>query len=187
MKTQLAPKHPAYFQPPYQRQRLSPETFREALPHIANRIDRISKMKLAKHGYNDLQLLADEAPDSFEELARAVVTRPYGDKFPIYHGHCEKTILHANCANTWYRAWHDIVHLEVGGKFTLPGERVVVNTQMQEMEMLGFSEDECNIVWYDIMGQLLYFHKYRDYVQEQRAFVEACVCKGLQYALAYRW
>lgn len=178
--------HPSMFKPPHGL-RLSAAQFRDALARCADFLSGISKLKLQRYGFHELRLMDEDAPNSFEEVAQAMVARPYGDAFPIYHGHCEKTILHANCANTWYRAWHDVVHVEQAGSFTMPGERKVVQAQLDEMVTHGAQPEDCDVVWYDIMGGLLHFWKYDVGPEEQRAFVEACCMKGLDFALAYRW
>lgn len=178
--------HPAMFKPPSS-QRTSPRQFREALEEMSPVLLGISTNKINAYGFTGLHLMGDDAPNTLEEVRVALESRPYGDLFPIYHSHCETTILAKNCAHTAYRAWHDLVHCEVDGAFTLPGEILVINAQIDEMIRNGCDGIPCAIVWYDIMGQLLHNYKYDKFPEISREFVEACMCKGLQFALSFKW
>lgn len=178
--------NPADFLPPFGIM-MGGEVFKHVIEDCQQMLDGISRRKLRQYGFANLRLMAEDAPNTFEEVAQAMIVRQYGDEFPIYHGHCEQTILHKNCSNTWYRAWHDIVHVEVAGAFTLPGEKVVVKQQLTEMAVHGATPHHQEVVWYDIMGQLLHNEKYSEFPVRQREFVEACCRKGLRYALSFKW
>lgn len=180
--------HPAFFRAPAaDRNLLSPSQFRAEVALLQPILRGLSETKLKVHRFDGI-FKTEYAPNTMEELREAVTTRRRHDNlFPIFDSDGPYTLLARTRSQSLYRAWHDLVHLEVDGAFTLPGEIGVINAQLEEMQRCGCDIYDCSIVWYDIMGQLLHELKHGVFPERPIEFLEACLCKGKDFALAYKW
>lgn len=102
------------------------------------------------------------APDTLESLIRASVS-----PMVVYDGGSENTIYGDTKVNHAFRAWHDALHIKLNAPFTREGETLV---GLEQARILGGSYSE--IVMAEVVGQVEYFEKYRDFPSNQ---VEFCI------------
>ena len=73
---------------------------------------------------------SDDAPETFDELVR--VSKQRG-QIVVWKGESDNTIFGEPEFNWAFRAWHDSAHIRTGAPFTLEGERVACEQQIEDM------------------------------------------------------
>lgn len=119
-----------------------------------------------------LHYACDNAPNDYKSLKRWERSNLDNDcpVMPVYNGGCDNTIWSKPEINYAFRAWHDTIHLEHGYDFTVYGEIMTCRQHMQVLREndLGHFVD---ILWCEIVGQVLYYARKKKYVKNQREFV----------------
>jgi hypothetical protein len=123
------------------------------------------------------------APDSFTKLKAWEAQSVPGEAMPVYDKGCDRTIYSHPRYNYAFRAWHDRVHLDINAGFGKLDEIKVCNEQIRQARqrsvMLGISEEDIRAITADVAGQVLYYYKYGDFVNDQALFVGACLEDGI--------
>ena len=123
------------------------------------------------------------APSSFKALKAWDSHADPTDSMPVYAGGCDNTIYSHPRYNYAFRAWHDRVHLDLDLGFGKLDEIRVCNEQVRQARarsvMLGLNEDDIRALTADIAGQVLYYYKYNEFVNDQALFVGACLEHGI--------
>jgi hypothetical protein len=129
---------------------------------------------------------SDVAPSTYRELVDHMDS---GKKLVIYDGGSDFTIFGEPSANHAFRAWHDTIHYQYGYDFSTTGEMFTCNQHISDI-ITHFGVDiaqECApILLAEVIGQSLYYRKYKAYVGDQRAFAIAYM-KCPRTALLQRW
>lgn len=122
--------------------------------------------------------VSDNAPESFKDLKESTV-----DKCIVIAGYgCENTIYSTPHVNHVFRFYHDHIHLTLNKGFSKEGEISVINQHMKDIKNYGVSNLALNIFYYDTFGQVEYYFKQKQFVINQRAFIESCLQHGLNTA-----
>jgi hypothetical protein len=123
------------------------------------------------------------APDSFTKLKAWEAQSVPGEAMPVYDRGCDKTIYSHPRYNYAFRAWHDRVHLDLDAGFGKMDEIRVCNEQVRQARerfvMLGLNEDDIRALTADVAGQVLYYYKYGEFVDDQSMFVADCMDDGI--------
>ena len=122
-----------------------------------------------------------DAPNTWEALKK------YRDIFPlpVFDGGCDKTIFTDKAVNLAARAWHDNTHLVYNLSFSVEDEIQVARIQCDNIARAGL-ERYRNVIWLDVVGQVLFYDKYKMYVKDQNAFVchllkRGCIFGDIEY------
>jgi len=94
----------------------------------------------------------------------------------INSANSDNTIYGCPTINVMSRAWHDWAHLQGGYGFSVEGEANAWRLQSQQIRELvsgDLSDYLCAVLEAEIVGQSMYYHRHRRFVQRQREFVEA--------------
>lgn len=125
---------------------------------------------------------ACDAPNSWTALKAWGYDAKPGDSMPVYDGGSDKTIYTHARYNYAFRAWHDKIHLDSGLGFNKLAEVMVSNIHVRQarraMIMFNLTEEDFKALRYDVAGQVLYYYRYNEYVNDQAAFVQACFDNG---------
>jgi hypothetical protein len=117
-----------------------------------------------------------DAPNTWEALQK------YRDVFPlpVYDGGSETSIFSSKEVNIAARAWHDQTHLVYNLSFSVEDEIQVARIQCNNLMTAGFKR-YINLIWCDVVGQVLFYDKYKMYVRDQNAFVCSLLKRGAKY------
>ena len=123
--------------------------------------------------------LDSDAPESYEALkqhqnSKLIPIASYGSNTSIYG--CEEV-------NSWFRFWHDVTHLELDEDFSKQGEYAVANKHMKEGIEYGLSSLALQILAIDTKGQVDYYYRHKEFVQNQDAFLDTCLQRGIFIAI----
>ncbi len=128
-----------------------------------------------------------DAPDTFEKLEAWYIMHKLGltpASLPVYDGGCDNTIYSTPAVNYAFRAWHDILHLNLDAGFDADGERRVSDFHISVAASQGLSHEDCLALYYDVWGQFVYSqHHAGQFPTNQAAFVAACFDIGLAFAV----
>lgn len=92
------------------------------------------------------------------------------DSLSVYDGGSDSTIFGTCAGNYAFRAWHDAIHLENGYGFSLDDECEVAAIHCKELRLMGVSEDDIDLLFADVTGQVLYYYHNREYISNQVDF-----------------
>lgn len=117
-------------------------------------------------------LSATEAPDSLKKLKAEYAARK---RITVFSGSSEHTIFADAGINQDFRAWHDYCHLTLNADFSLEGETAACNLQSLHIRQ-RYGEGETSafmiqLLEAEVIGQALYYRRYKSYIDNQRAFV----------------
>lgn len=130
--------------------------------------------------------VTDDAPEKFKDLK----ARTVGKRIPIASYGSETSIYGSGQTgadyNHKFRFWHDVTHLELDQGFSKDGERAVIDDHLAEGRAFGLSELAMKILEADTLGQVEYYFKHREFVENQRAFVDSCVQHGIRMACGFK-
>lgn len=132
-------------------------------------------------------LSSTDAPDSLKRLKQEFQHR---GRITVYEGGSEMSIYGDAGVNQDFRAWHDWCHLALDANFTLEGETRACELQARHIRGRYGDGDTgralIRVLEAEIIGQALYWRKYRKYVVNQRAFVLAYMSHP-GHALCKEW
>ena len=117
-----------------------------------------------------------DAPNTWEGLQAVKDMSP----MPVFDGNCENTIFESKTVNLAARAWHDSVHLKHDLSFSLQDEIRVARIQCAQLIDAGLSSFT-HLIWLDVVGQILYYDKHKQYVPNQKAFVDYLMLNGFGF------
>lgn len=89
-------------------------------------------------------------------------------KIYIWTGASDFTIFGSAKMNHYFRAWHDYIHMVHNLGYDFVGETAVANIQMAQLPLDWAFERA--LVNSEIIGQWLYYAKYGEFINDQRAF-----------------
>lgn len=129
-----------------------------------------------------LSVAASLFPDGFDVSEDAPGTYPAlkehldaGKRLVVYDGGCEGTIYVDPTVNHAFRAWHDFSHWKGGHDFSVEGECAVF--EMQRQHLLYAYGDQAErwiaILNAEVIGQRLFYERYKRFVDDQRGFIDA--------------
>lgn len=115
---------------------------------------------------NDLQGTLDKHREQFLRTG----------KIHIWTGASDKTIFASAKVNHYFRAWHDYIHVTENLGYDFIGESAVCKIQQAQLPLdWGF---ERALVDSEIVGQALYYMKYNEFIDDQRAFTLQFLTNG---------
>ena len=141
-------------------------------------------MEPLDRGFNAaiLSIAAELFPDGFDVSPDAPGTYKAlkghldaGKRLVVYDGGSEGTIYVDPAVNHAFRAWHDYSHWKGEHDFSLEGECAVF--EMQRRHLLYLYGDSAQtrrwILRAEVIGQRLFYERYKRFVDDQRGFIEA--------------
>lgn len=115
----------------------------------------------------------DDTVDNLEALSEAWREAVEHSKpFPIYAGHCDRTIYMDPYANQCWRFWHDYLHVMHQAPTTYEGELELAEIQNKLIEdKFGVGSPEAFIAYADSAGQAHYYRQCGSFPEDQAEFV----------------
>lgn len=89
-------------------------------------------------------------------------------KINIWNGASDKTIFGSSEINTFFRAWHDFIHINYNLGYSQTEEAIVCNIQCDMLPNDWIFEKE--LIRAEIIGQAHYNYKNNTFVKNQRLF-----------------
>ena len=131
-----------------------------------------------------LHYAIEDAPNSYEELMEHYDSLVTGDPIPVGSGGCEHSIYSRPEINQAWRAYHDGIHMVHELDFSLEDEEQVCEIQIEHMRLCSkdygtFTSEDYAAVRADIIGQAMYYARYKKYVNDQARFVASCLDRGI--------
>jgi hypothetical protein len=131
--------------------------------------------------------VSENAPRTLKALKDEYRSR---GRITVYSGGSDKTIFDDAGVNQDFRAWHDWCHLRLDADFSPRGEAMACDLQAAHIRVrYGAGETGRELVKLleaEVIGQSLYYQKYKEYVDDQRAFAIAYM-QNADEALSRRW
>lgn len=127
-------------------------------------------------------LPTSNAPESFKALKASTI----GKIIPVADYGCDKSIYKSPNINIKFRFWHDVTHLELDSGFSVSGETNVIKAHLAEAKEFGLSPLAMRILEADTIGQVLYYDKYKQFVDNQEAWLDSCLTYGVSKALGFK-
>lgn len=135
-----------------------------------------AKSECIEKGFNFWPASNQDAPETFEAL------KEHGRIFPVLASG-GGTSIYGTDINIDFRFWHDCLHIELEKDFSTSGENSVADKHIEYAKSKGASLLALAILEADTKGQIAYYHKFKEFVGNQTAFVQTCVNRGLKTAL----
>ena len=123
-----------------------------------------------------------DAPESFKALKASV----FNGCIPVADYGCDKSIYGEPMTNIIFRFWHDVTHLELDSGFSVAGETTVIEAHLSEAREANLSPLAMRILYADTIGQVLYYDKYKQFVDCQDAWLDSCLAHGVKKALGFK-
>jgi hypothetical protein len=118
--------------------------------------------------------VSPDAPSTYKALKAHMDA---GKRLVVYDGGCEGTIYAAPAVNHAFRAWHDWSHWKGGHDFGVAGECSVFDMQRRHLlDRYGDTPEArhwCAILQAEVVGQRLYYERYKRFIDDQHGFIEA--------------
>lgn len=119
-------------------------------------------------------VIAEKTTNSFKEFKQEVENN--NGMMIISSEGCEKTIYGNAYLNILARAWHDEIHLAHNLDFSMKDEFLVSDIQSGQLrnstEDVQLGDDMATIIELDIKGQVIYYDRYKEFVDNQLLFVK---------------
>ena len=125
--------------------------------------------------------LDDNAPESFKELKEKTINQC----IPIATSGSD-TSIYGMEANSNFRFWHDVTHLESDRSFSEQGERTVIELHRKQAIEYGLSSLALTILMIDTIGQVEYYFENKAFVNNQETFIHTYLNQGKRSAMALR-
>lgn len=119
------------------------------------------------------------APESFKELKETTV----GKHILVANYGCDSSIYLDDETNILFRFWHDVHHLELDVNFSKSGEYQAISKQLEQGLDYGLSNLALTMLYYDTIGQVEYYFKHKQFVNNQYNFCKLALGLGLTRAL----
>lgn len=101
-------------------------------------------------------------------LSRNIETYQKTNKIIVNSNNCQNSIYGDPIINLYARSIHEYCHIKYNLSFNFFGESLVANVQANMLPKDWFFEKKLILI--DVIGQLQYFHKHKEYVLNQRKF-----------------
>ncbi len=124
----------------------------------------------------------DNAPESFRKLKE----RTRKMIIPIADYGNDTSIYSSSSINTLFRFWHDVLHLENNLDFSYTSEMKVANLHLETAKYFNLSSLALEILAADTKGQVEYYFKHNEFVNNQEAFVQSCLKHGIKKAIKFK-
>ena len=128
-----------------------------------------------------------DAPNSYASLMEHYGDLVAGHPIPVSNAGCADTIYSMPMINHAWRAYHDGIHMVHELGFDLEDEMQTCEVQIEHMkqhaEHYGFTGEDYLAVRADIIGQAMYYDKYKLYVRDQARFVASVLDRGIMLTL----
>lgn len=112
-----------------------------------------------------------DAPSNIKELREWYKSNTLNvDSLPVYDGGSDDTIFGSREVNFAFRAWHDALHLENNLGFSQEDELTMAMLHCKELRLMGISEDDCDLMFNDVAGQVLYYYNSKEFINNQQHF-----------------
>lgn len=112
-----------------------------------------------------------DAPNNIHQLRQWLDSHTLNvDSLPVYNGGSDETIFSSQDINFAYRAWHDALHLENNLGFKLEDECKIAALHCKELRLMGVTEDDCDLIFADTTGQVLYYYHSKEFITNQMNF-----------------
>lgn len=154
------------------------QDFNKAVAELAFVIHN-AEMQLKTEGWGFWGAGEGDAPESFQKL------KSFGKQFPVANYGCDKSIYPKDVNIAW-RFWHDCMHILYEKNFSKDAELFVMDRQLAYAKRLGVSQLALDIFEADMKGQVLYYAKHGEFVDNQKAFVQSCLKVGIKNAIKVR-
>lgn len=116
-----------------------------------------------------------DAPNTWKDLrAWWEAKGRHGESMPVFDGGCDQTIYSQPYINHAFRAWHDKIHLENNLNFSQTGEAQTAFIHMAACD----NETDALTIFADVYGQVLYYQKTGQFVENQAEFVGQFIKQG---------
>ncbi len=127
--------------------------------------------------------ISPNAPASYRALRKHLDA---GKRMTVFSGGCTNIIYGAPHVNRAFRAWHDLCRWQAGFDFSVQGEIDTWRLQYQQLQQV-FGHTLRTRMWgqilhAEIVRQRPYYERHREYLVDQRAFVE-CFLENPEAAL----
>ena len=119
----------------------------------------------------------DKAPESYSALKAASV-----DKCIPIADYGSDTSIYGKEINTLFRFYHDVTHLENDWSFNKASETLTAEKHKADAIAFGLSPLALKILWADTFGQVEYYFKRKQFVNNQLDFVYMCLQVGINTA-----
>lgn len=154
------------------------EQFQDAVAELEEFLE-IKDSQLRELGWS-WYLSEKGAPETLEELVAC------GTMLPISSEGCDKTIYSEPFCNQQARFWHSVERIGLEKNFPLFDKLDVIAHQFGQLHD-EVSSLALKIFWADMVGQAFYYDDHKEFVDNQRAFVECAVQRGIQFAIRFKW
>ena len=104
-------------------------------------------------------------------------------RIPIADYGSNTSIYSSSHSNTLFRFWHDVLHLENNLGFNFSDEMAVADLHIQAAKEFNLSGLAIRILEADTKGQVKYYFKHKEFVNNQEAFVQSCIKLGIKNAI----
>lgn len=125
--------------------------------------------------------LDEDAPESFVDLK----ANTHNKCIPIATSGSD-TSIYGFEANSNFRFWHDVTHLELNQSFSEIGEKTVIERHREQAIEYGLSSLALTILMIDTLGQVEYYFHNKKFVNNQETFIHTYLNQGKQCAMALR-
>jgi hypothetical protein len=108
--------------------------------------------------------VAPHAPDNLPQLLASATSR-----LVVFGEYSDQTIFGTPAGNHAFRAWHDMIHLDLLADTSASGEYRVARQQALEAERVC-GATLADLVWADLYGQTLHYGMYGCFPTDQACF-----------------
>lgn len=144
--------------------------------NLSDLIVQNAKQALDKHGFIGIRGDID-APCTLVSL-KAMYEAEKGLHFVVYSGGNDKTIYANSDVNMYFRAWHDLLHIELNAPFNAEGEKMVCDAQIAALPAIYKT-----VMDLEINGQVKYFDRWLAFPTDQKKFIKYAMVFGLEFAI----
>lgn len=155
-------------------------TFNSVCLSLSEKVEAIAFEKLAQHGYVGVAAVED-APNSYTQLTKAYYSRSHGNRFLVWNGASETSVYNGCRVNYLFRAWHDLLHIELEAQFDEEGEYRCANYQCSHSSLTDL---ERQIIWIDIVDQFRFEKLTGEFPVDQKKFAYTVITQGFDAAVA---
>lgn len=146
------------------------------ISHWMNKAFKAFYPSLSYYGTSD-------APNNWKALQAFKGCLTGGESLPVFNGACDLTIYEQPRDNVTFRAWHDAIHLSLGLSFKPVDEVKVGLEHCRQLRLIGAPVHVINAVFFDVVGQVEYYSRHGQFVQDQKQFVQDCLILGVDNAI----
>ena len=125
--------------------------------------------------------LCENAPERFKGLKEKTLNY----NIPISKEGSNKNI-NGSEVNNVLRFWHDDTHVTLNKSFSEKGELAVIKEHLKDGKEYGLSNLALFILKADTEGQVKYYFKHKEFVNNQAAFIDTCIQYDIKHAMRFK-